>query len=324
MIYLIYRFLSAVLLVTSYVGHDEVRSAHRTAITNDALRKFNVLRVFLLADIPAKEKFITQKAIESEHQHFNDIVQGNFVEAYRNLSYKHAMGLQWSSSHTCLRSKFIIKMDDDIVVDFYQLFNYLLMSEQRFDDQRKHQHFLSGYIFRNVVPIRKHQNKWFVSTDEFDGDVYPDYLSGWMYVTIPHTARVLVQAAFKESSKIFWIDDTWITGILRAKLNIPIDETLNKKFSANSEFLDCCIRDLKKYSFQCPFIAGPNGGDHNLIKTFIHTVHMQCYNESNDLASNRCTERSEKMPPLKKTCVGSDKHLLRESHGAAMINAIKL
>lgn len=67
---------SAVLIVTSYVGHDDVRSAHRQAISSSVLRKMNVVRAFLLADIPEKEKFITQKAIDNEHRHFNDIVQG--------------------------------------------------------------------------------------------------------------------------------------------------------------------------------------------------------------------------------------------------------
>lgn len=63
-------------MITSYVGHDQVRSAHRAAISGDDLRKLNIVRVFLLATIPSKEKFITQEAIQNEHEHFNDIVQG--------------------------------------------------------------------------------------------------------------------------------------------------------------------------------------------------------------------------------------------------------
>lgn len=66
----------AIIVITSYVGHDQVRSAHRSAINGDDLRKLNIVRVFLLAMIPSKEKFITQKAIQNEHEHFNDIVQG--------------------------------------------------------------------------------------------------------------------------------------------------------------------------------------------------------------------------------------------------------
>lgn len=77
LIFVYVSFSLAILIVTSYVGHDDVRSAHRAAISKAELAKVNILRVFLLAEIPEKEKFIKQEAIENEHQHFNDIVQGN-------------------------------------------------------------------------------------------------------------------------------------------------------------------------------------------------------------------------------------------------------
>lgn len=72
-------YLLAILLVTSYVGHDDVRSAHRTGISNADLHRLKIIRVFLLAEIPFHEKYITQKSIENEHMHFNDIVQGNSI-----------------------------------------------------------------------------------------------------------------------------------------------------------------------------------------------------------------------------------------------------
>lgn len=235
------------------------------------------------------------------------------------------MGLRWASSHKCLRPKYVIKMDDDIVVDFYHLIEYLLEQNQRFSENNDEmQHFLAGYIFRNVVPIRQLQNKWFVSEQEFSGNVYPDYLSGWMYVTIPLTAKTLVKAASEPQTPIFWIDDTWVTGILRAKQHIPIDDSLNELFSANSQFIDCCIADMEKLKFKCPFIAGPNGGDHSLIRKFLEVANKYCLAESNDLKQNYCAERGENVPSLKKTCVGGDKHLLPENHGAAVINALRL
>lgn len=165
------------------------------------------------------------------------------------------MGLRYAAYHQCLRPKYIIKMDDDIVVDFYHLIEHLTDLKLPDDNSYGINHFLSGYIFHNVVPIRKHQNKWYVSEDEFKGDVYPDYLSGWMYVTIPRTAKTLVTAASEPMTSIFWIDDTWITGILRQKRHIPIDDSLNEFFSANSQFLDCCITDMEKHQYKCPFIG---------------------------------------------------------------------
>lgn len=248
-------------------------------------------------------------------------ISGNFIESYRNLPYKHVMGLRYAASHPCLKPKYIIKMDDDIVVDLFHLIKYLKQHESKF---AMDQHFLAGYIFRNVIPIREKQNKWFVSKDEFDGSMYPDYLSGWMYVTMPFTAKSLVMAAADRTQPIFWIDDTWITGILRQKQQIPINDMLNDMFSANSQFLDCCLNDLKKSKFQCPFIAGPNGGDHKMIQQFMQTIKSQCYEDSVDIMIDKCIERDAKLPPLKMTCIGSDKHLLREDHGAAIISAIRL
>lgn len=233
------------------------------------------------------------------------------------------MGLRWASFHKCLRPTFIIKMDDDIVVDFYHLIEYLLEQKRRLASSSE-THFLAGYIFRHVVPIRKRQNKWFVSNDEFSGNEYPDYLSGWLYVTTPRSAKSLVLAASEPFTPIFWIDDTWITGILRAKRQIPIDDSLNELFSANSEFLDCCITDMEKHKYKCPFIAGPNGGDHALIRKYLDAVNKHCLLESSNMNQNRCVERGPNVPSVKETCVGFNKHLLKESHGAAVISAIRL
>lgn len=216
-------------------------------------------------------------------------------------------------------------MDDDIVVDFYHLFEYLSEQIQEIlhsnDDV---QHFLAGYIFRHVVPIRRQQNKWYVSEEEFSGNVYPDYLSGWFYVTIPLTAKTLVTAAFAPMTPIFWIDDTWITGILREKSRIPIDDSLNEMFSANSQFLDCCISAMEKHKLKCPFIAGPNGGENTLIKKYHNVLNEMCVPNYSDLKHNLCAERDAGMPSLKETCVGADKHLLKENHGAAVISAVRL
>lgn len=233
------------------------------------------------------------------------------------------MALRWASSNKCIHPKFIIKMDDDIVVDFFRLKNYLHSLESRYNKQPI-RHFLGGYVFSKVIPIRKQQNKWYVTKDEFADDMYPDYLSGWMYVTSPYTAKQLTSFASKPNTNIFWIDDTWITGILRNELKLPINDSLNALFSANSQFLDCCIDDIMKHQYLCPFIAGPNGGDHKLIQKLSNAIQTKCYKNTSNFKQNDCSNRPSNMPSLKDTCVGSDKHLLMENHGAAIISAIKL
>jgi hypothetical protein len=115
------------------------------------------------------------------------------------------------------------------------------------------------------------------------------------------------------TTPFFWIDDTYVTGILAEKLNIR-HVRLNKIFSANTEFIDCCIRDLKKYSYKCDYVVGPNGGDNKLIAEFTKYLEI-CY-------LDECYERP-KDKTVAKTCVGQYKNVLAD-HGEGEAKVILL
>uniref|UniRef100_A0AAG5CMS6 Hexosyltransferase n=1 Tax=Anopheles atroparvus TaxID=41427 RepID=A0AAG5CMS6_ANOAO len=299
--------LLGVILITSYVGHDEIRSAHRQAISQQKLLSMGLLRIFSLATIPPSERFIKQAAIDAEQRLHGDLIQGNFIEAYRNLTYKHLMSLQWVTQN-CQGAKYLIKMDDDIVFDPFYIQNYLSDLNQR-DDR----FLLAGYTFRNKKVIRLRANKWYVSRDEYRPDGYPPYLSGWLYITNQRTARALT--AESQVAPFFWIDDTFITGVLAERLKLPLTG-LNRWFSANSEFLDCCIRDMKRYAYQCDYYVGPNGGNGKLIMEFVQELE-RCYD-------NACYQRPAGKS-LTATCVAEFKNQANmPNHGTAMINQMKL
>ena len=59
--------------------------------------------------------------VEKEKNIHNDIIQGSFHDSYRNLSYKNVFGLLWVSKF-CQNAKFIVKTDDDIYLDLYEIF----------------------------------------------------------------------------------------------------------------------------------------------------------------------------------------------------------
>jgi hypothetical protein len=71
-----------------------------------------------------------------------------------------------------------------------------------------------------------------VSAEEVDPrlTVYPDYCNGIFYMTNPATAARLVTAARTE--KYLYIDDVFVTGFLREKLNISLVDTY--EFQASS------------------------------------------------------------------------------------------
>lgn len=64
------------------------------------------------------------KAIAYENELYQDIVQEDFIDAYKNLTYKGIMALKWISIY-CPQTKYVLKVDDDIVVNTFTLLNHL-------------------------------------------------------------------------------------------------------------------------------------------------------------------------------------------------------
>ena len=200
--------LFAVILVHSHPGNKDVRSLIRKHIPDEDLRGLNLKRFFLfgLVDRDRQKTYnaATQEEIQQESDTHHDIVQGNFDEHYHNLTYKHVMGLKWSLHHCPV--KYIIKMDDDIVIDVYQIRDML---RYRYFTRRS---LILGLLSASSRPIRKETSKWFVSRAEYPRDVYPDFVSGWIYAMTFDAARRIL--ALSTSFPYFWIDDVHVTGTL--------------------------------------------------------------------------------------------------------------
>ena len=67
---------------------------------------------------------LTKKTIhkvQEESEGFQDIIQGNFHDSYHNLTYKNVFGLLWVSTF-CEQAEFVIKTDDDMYIDLYEVF----------------------------------------------------------------------------------------------------------------------------------------------------------------------------------------------------------
>lgn len=308
-----------ILIITSYAGHDELRSAHRQAMPATKLAAFGLRRIFLLATLPPTERYITQAALQAEHSRFGDLLQGNFMEAYRNLTYKHTMGLRWAAVN-CAAAQFIVKSDDDTVFDVYKLHGFLF--DMLDTDHPGSAEFLAGFVLDAPKAIRTRASKWYVTPDEFAGTAYPDFLSGWLYVTNKPTADRLLERAHAERHRWLWIDDAWVTGVLREPLRIPLVR-MNRWFSANAEFLDCCIEDLRRWRVRCDYWVGPNGGDGRLLVAFGEAVE-QCYKVDDDAGDgdDGCAERRPEQS-LALTCVAKSKHVVAD-HGRPYVEAVRL
>ena len=62
-----------------------------------------------------------QERIRNESDVHKDLVQGVFLDTYKNLTYKTVMGHMWVSKF-CSQAEFVVKADDDIFLDLYGLY----------------------------------------------------------------------------------------------------------------------------------------------------------------------------------------------------------
>ncbi|MCA9460432.1 MAG: hypothetical protein KC550_07845, partial [Nanoarchaeota archaeon] len=59
-----------------------------------------------------------------ENELYADIVQEDFQDAYKNLTYKGIMALKWIKEY-CPNAKYILKVDDDIISNIFILLRHL-------------------------------------------------------------------------------------------------------------------------------------------------------------------------------------------------------
>uniref|UniRef100_A0A182JRX3 Hexosyltransferase n=1 Tax=Anopheles christyi TaxID=43041 RepID=A0A182JRX3_9DIPT len=154
----------------------------------------------------------SQRAIERESRLHDDIVQGNFVDAYRNMTYKHVMALKWFVYH-CPGAQYVLKTDDDVFINTPILYNAL----QRVVPQRN---LLLCQLVTKLSVKRTHRSKWFVSWREYPARYYPPHCPGYSILYSPDVAWQLYREAQRQP--FFWIDDVHITGTVAQQVNVTI------------------------------------------------------------------------------------------------------
>ncbi|XP_066595576.1 beta-1,3-galactosyltransferase 5 isoform X2 [Prorops nasuta] len=169
--------------------------------------------VSLLFFIGTSEKF--QDRLEDENSKYKDLIQGNFVDVYRNMTYKHVMALKWTTYH-CPNAKYILKLDDDVFVHVSAMVEFLTHDLTLLRNQRL---ILCDVSLSSPVK-RTWRSKWRVSYLEYPGRYYPAYCLGWAILYTPDSVLLLYREAQREP--YFWIDDIHITGIIAHKLNLTL------------------------------------------------------------------------------------------------------
>lgn len=166
--------------------------------------------VFMMGLVKSKG---LQNRLKQESEMYHDITQGNFVDRYNQLTYKHVMSLKYAIYH-CFQAKYVLKTDDDVFVNMPNMMLFLreVLSPYGATDLLICQSDIHPKV------IRSDGVKWSVSYKEYPKEEYPTYCKGWAILYSPDVLFALYREAPK--NKYFWIDDVYVTGILAEKVHV--------------------------------------------------------------------------------------------------------
>ncbi|XP_046607711.1 beta-1,3-galactosyltransferase 5-like isoform X1 [Neodiprion virginianus] len=187
-----------------------------------------------------------QSKLEEEDKTYGDIVQGNFVDSYRNLTYKHVMLLKWAKYH-CPNVKYVLKLDDDVFVNTPAMLGSMARNMSLWGTNRV-MHCSPAWC---RTPQRKAGLKWTVTLDEYPEKMYPEYCLGWVIIYTIDTAIFLYEEA--QRTPYFWIDDVHVTGIVANKVNLTYT-SLNSQILRGKRLADFIKSPKATVDF---LIAGP-------------------------------------------------------------------
>jgi hypothetical protein len=209
----------------------------------------NVRVIFLLGTVDDSD---TQHKIETEHAQHGDVIQGNFNDAYRNLTHKGVMGYRWITEY-CRNADIVLKVDDDAYVNMFKLFEDFTSFYLKLKNT-----FWCNRIIAGTMPIiRQNSSKWFVKADEYRAYTnYPAaYCSGFAVLLSPDLIPKLYQAA--KSTPFFWVDDFFLFGLLATRRKSVTYQQLRGNLTfMHPEAVKC----YKEHHDQCRYMVMPAKG----------------------------------------------------------------
>lgn len=196
-----------------YVHTKPSLFARRTSIRETWARRsmFRDLRLIFMMGKTDEAK--TNNLLKLESSTYNDIVQEDFVDSYRNLTYKGIMAMKWISTY-CKKAEYILKVDDDIITNPFLILRHLDTLARYKIYQKK---TVMCNVWSRMVVQRDKGNKWYLPKSEFFPDYFSPYCSGSAYIFTGDLATEMYEKSFY--LKFLWIDDFYITGLLADAVN---------------------------------------------------------------------------------------------------------
>ncbi len=239
------------MFIYSFTRLDDfaLRQAIRETWGNSTLFP-NIKLAFVLGYSTDSEKNLL---INNESKLNHDIIQGNFIDTYRNLPYKLLTAFKWITRY-CSNAKFIIRIHGDIFLNTFKLIKFFQNPSDFFIDFKYNSNTLICEINKNIRPADL-GGKHLVTREEhmniLNGiDAFPDYCNGPFEITTTNMIEKLYLKSYY--TKVFFIDDAY-EGLLVDKIkNVTYLEAKHYAVNTNDmilikHFLFIKIADSEDY-----------------------------------------------------------------------------
>jgi hypothetical protein len=148
--------------VTIAVNNFEQRDIIRTTWSNRKL--FPQIKTVFMVGLSQSDEI--NRKVHLENQYYGDIVQESFMDTYNNLTLKTIEGFKWAATY-CKSARFVMKVDDDVVVNSFYLINFL---EKLNYDEPNLNNTIMGRFFPTSPVNRKTSSKFYTSREEYPYD----------------------------------------------------------------------------------------------------------------------------------------------------------
>lgn len=216
------------ILITSAPSHEAQRLAIRQTWGHYAIRR-DVAMSFILGSTPNKT---LDDLLKAESTMYGDMIRDHFLDTYDNLTLKAISMLEWTHTY-CSKAKFILKTDDDMFINVPHLLSVL-------DQYKSSDRAIYGALHTDFPPNRYEQSKYYVSHQVYFPSVYPDFITGPLYVV----GAGAVHDLYKKSLTLPYLklEDVFLTGIVSQIIGVKRFDMSNEILGFNTDFNACILR----------------------------------------------------------------------------------
>ena len=201
--------ITLLILVVTSVGDFSLRNITRQTWANvQSLQTYDVTYAFFVGKT---DNHTLNAQIRDESNQFKDIIQFDFIDTYRNLTYKTLSMLNWAHSF-CSQAQFVMKTDSDVFINtplLKKILSYAPISN-----------FQGGYCWGISEPHRELTSKWFVSYREYRKQTFPPMCSGTGYVMSHDVITGIIEVS--KNIPFFYLEDVYIALCMTVLKIVPV------------------------------------------------------------------------------------------------------